>query len=146
MLGLSCPAVWGIFPDEESNLHPLYAKWIPYRWATGEVPLYIILKGRELWKASFIIFYFFGCTMWHAGSLFPSPGLNPCPLQWKHSLNHWTTLEGLSLIFKVVFFRFLVVVHLISLPTAMLLLTLFTLPGQVLPCCLPSPFLIFTCP
>ena len=46
------------------------------------------------------------------------------------------------MIFKVVL-RFLVVAHLISLSTVMLLLTLVTLPEQVLPCCLPSPFLIF---
>ena len=27
--------------------------------------------------------------------LFPDQGLNPCPLQWKQSLNHWTASEVL---------------------------------------------------
>ena len=25
--------------------------------------------------------------------LFPEQGSNPCPLHWKHSLNHWTARE-----------------------------------------------------
>ena len=29
--------------------------------------------------------------MQHVGSYFPDQGLNPHPLQWKHSLNHWAT-------------------------------------------------------
>ena len=36
---------------------------------------------------------FFGHTTWHTGSSLTSQGLNPCPLQWEHSLNHWTTRE-----------------------------------------------------
>ena len=28
--------------------------------------------------------FFFGLTVWHAGSLFPDQGLNLCPVQWKH--------------------------------------------------------------
>ena len=28
--------------------------------------------------------FFFGCTPWHVESLFPSQGLYPHPLQWKH--------------------------------------------------------------
>ena len=38
-------------------------------------------------------FFFFGLTAGHTGSYFPDQGLNPCPLQWKRSLNHWTTRE-----------------------------------------------------
>ena len=29
--------------------------------------------------------------MQHAGSQSPSQGLNLCAMQWKYSLNHWTT-------------------------------------------------------
>ena len=35
------------------------------------------------------ILFFFGCAAGHAGSYFPHQGSNPCPLQWKRSLNHW---------------------------------------------------------
>ena len=33
---------------------------------------------------------------------FPKQGLNPHPLCWKHSLNHWTAREVLSLKHKIV--------------------------------------------
>ena len=33
---------------------------------------------------------FFGCTPWHVGPQFPSEGLNPYPLHWAWSINHWT--------------------------------------------------------
>ena len=29
------------------------------------------------------------------GSEFPDQGLNPCPLQWKHGVNHWTPGKSL---------------------------------------------------
>ena len=32
---------------------------------------------------SFLLFFFFGCAAWHAGSWFPDQGLNPSPLHWK---------------------------------------------------------------
>ena len=47
-----------------------------------------------------LIFYFLAEPhgMWN----FPYWGLNPCCLQWKQSLNHWTTREVLNLlIFKM---------------------------------------------
>ena len=34
---------------------------------------------------------FSGCTAWHTE--LPRPGIEPTPLQQKHSLNSWTTRE-----------------------------------------------------
>ena len=45
----------------------------------------------------FLIFQFFGCVVRHMWSLFPNKGLNPYPLLWKRSVNHWIARESLSL-------------------------------------------------
>ena len=39
--------------------------------------------GVHTWAGFSFIFCFLGCTVPHAGSLFPDQGLNPCPLQWE---------------------------------------------------------------
>ena len=39
------------------------------------------------------LFFFFLLYHVTCGILFPNQGLNPCPLHWKHSLNHWTARE-----------------------------------------------------
>ena len=31
--------------------------------------------------------------MQRVGSQFPNQGSNPCPLRWKHRVNHWATRE-----------------------------------------------------
>ena len=41
----------------------------------------------------YLFFFFFPQTAWRVGSSFPDQGLNPCPLQWKCRLNHWTARE-----------------------------------------------------
>ena len=41
-----------------------------------------------------IIFLIYFLATRHVGSYFPSQGMNLCPLQWKCSLNHWTTIAG----------------------------------------------------
>ena len=41
-----------------------------------------------------IFLFFFGYTVWHAGSWFPDQGLNPCPPAVEaRSPNHWTARE-----------------------------------------------------
>ena len=51
----------------------------------------------------FFNFYFlyFGCTVQHVGSQFPSQGWNPCALHWKHKVNLWTTREVLLLFLMI---------------------------------------------
>ena len=59
---------------------------------------------------------FFGHPTQHVGSLFPSKGLNPCPLLWKLSLNHWTRKEVPSIHYFVVkLFSFLLGIHAVCL-------------------------------
>ena len=56
------------------------------------------LSGTLLINSFFVFVFFqfkkvlFLHTKGHVGS-FPLQGLNPGPLHWKHSLNHWTTRE-----------------------------------------------------
>ena len=38
----------------------------------------------------YLFIYFLGLATQHVGSQFPNEGSHPCPLHWKHSLNHWT--------------------------------------------------------
>ena len=59
---------------------------------------------------------FFGYPTQHVGSLFPSKGLNLCPLHWKLSLNHWTPKEVPSVHYFVVkLFSFLLGIHAVCL-------------------------------
>ena len=47
-----------------------------------------------------IFLFIFGRDLWHAGSQFPSQGLNPHPLQWKRrvlSLDCQSSLQGHAL-------------------------------------------------
>ena len=52
------------------------------------------------WLLLELPFFGGGChTMWYMGSQFSEQGSNPCPLQWRHSLNHWATREVPQLLF-----------------------------------------------
>ena len=37
-------------------------------------------------RVHYLSLFFFGLTMWHTGSQFPSQGSNPCPVQWKRGV------------------------------------------------------------
>ena len=45
--GLSCASASGIFPDQESNLHPLSGRWILMPWTTGEVLFCVPSDNRQ---------------------------------------------------------------------------------------------------
>ena len=62
-------------------------------WTTKEVPAHWIF----LFKTTAL---FFGCTLRHVGNLVPRLGIEPWPLQWKRSLNFWTTREVPTLYFS----------------------------------------------
>ena len=51
---------------------------------------FIWLKAQVFF---FLFFFFALATLQHVGSQLPNQGLNPCPLDWKLRVNHWTTRE-----------------------------------------------------
>ena len=58
-------------------------------------------RGKPLFIYFSFYVFIFGCTMWYAQSQCPDQGLNPCPLPWEQSFNHWATGEVLQIfIFK----------------------------------------------
>ena len=50
--------------------------------------------GRQTLGDRTFLFIFVGRSTWHVTSEFPDQGLNPCPLEWKCSLNHWPTRKA----------------------------------------------------
>ena len=47
------------------------------------------ISGYSLFFLSYLLFFFFGITSWHVGGIlsqFPNQGINPCHLQWEHSV------------------------------------------------------------
>ena len=75
--------------------------------------VYVLIPTSNFILAYTWLFICFG----HAtcGILVPWPGIEPYPLHWKHSLNHWTTREVSAFSFVDYYYRiwdFLASVHL----------------------------------
>ena len=48
---------------------------------------------KSLRQVPSMVLFFLGLSLQNMGSQFPYQGSHPDPLQWKHSLNSWTTRE-----------------------------------------------------
>ena len=60
---------------------------LPLSWYSCEAALHSKLLFIYL-----LTYLLNGRTVWHAGSLFPDQGSNPCPLHWKRGV-HWMARE-----------------------------------------------------
>ena len=76
LLGCSWEGVWN-----------LTLQHVPYQPDQAEV---LRMASERLY---FFNFFFLGCTVLYDVASFPNQGSNPCLLQWKHGLNHWTARE-----------------------------------------------------
>ena len=68
-----------------------------FQFAFLETVMHFIMSVFLL-KKNYLSIYLFGCTSCGMQDLVPWPGFEPEPLQWEHSLSHWTTREVLSVL------------------------------------------------